>query len=165
MNGKSLGIIETLGFVPAVEAADTAVKSANVTLEGCRYVGAGLVSVLMTGDVGSVKASVDAAKIAAQRVGQVISVTVIARTAEGLETIVGPKALPDKMPEPVGQDKTVGNNLISHGKPALYDLKVSELRRLARGFQDFSIPKHKIKYSRKKDLIRAIQNHYRLDKE
>ena len=96
MQDKALGMIETVGMVPAVESADVAVKSASVTLLACQCVGSGLVSILMTGDVAAVKASVDAGAEAARRVGTVKSTHVIARTAEGLETILvdatrGPK--------------------------------------------------------------------------
>ncbi|VVS91680.1 BMC domain-containing protein [Desulfoluna spongiiphila] len=112
MNGKALGIIETVGLVPAVEAGDVAVKTADVTIMGSQAVGGGLVSILMKGDVSAVKASVDAGSTAAARLGEVLSVTVIARTAEGLEGILieegkrpacipGPKAPVDVPPEPV----------------------------------------------------------------
>jgi len=88
MNGKALGIIETLGLVPAVEAGDVAVKTADVSLIGSQAVGGGLVSILMTGDVAAVKASVDAGSTAAARLGEVCSITVIARTADGLDGIL-----------------------------------------------------------------------------
>ncbi|VFQ45022.1 BMC domain-containing protein [Desulfoluna butyratoxydans] len=100
MNGKALGIIETVGLVPAVEAGDVAVKTADVTIMGSQAVGGGLVSILMKGDVSAVKASVDAGSTAAARLGEVLSVTVIARTAEGLEGILieegkRPKCVPE----------------------------------------------------------------------
>nr|WP_300671321.1 BMC domain-containing protein [Desulfoluna sp.] len=88
VNGKALGLIETMGLVPAVEAGDVAVKTADVTILGLQAVGGGLVSILFTGDVSAVKASVDAASAAATRLGEVCSITVIARTAEGLEGIL-----------------------------------------------------------------------------
>jgi microcompartment protein CcmL/EutN len=88
MDEKALGLIETFGLIPAVEAADAAVKSASVELEGFRMVGAGLVTILMRGDVSSVKASVDAGKASAEKLGEVISAHVIARTGEGLEDIL-----------------------------------------------------------------------------
>lgn len=101
INGKALGIIETVGLVPAVEAGDVAVKAAEVTIIGCQAVGGGLVSILMTGDVSSVKASIDAGSAAAKRLGEVVSITVIARTAEGLEGILieegkRPKCFPER---------------------------------------------------------------------
>lgn len=79
MNSDALGMIETRGFVGAVEAADAMVKAANVTLIGYRKVGAGLVTVMIKGDVGAVKAATDAGAVAAGNVGEVISVHVIPR--------------------------------------------------------------------------------------
>ena len=174
MEGKSLGIIETIGFVPAVEAADAAVKSANVTLEGLRRVGAGLVSVLMTGDVGSVKASIDAAKTAAQRLGKVKSVTVIARTAQGLETLFE-NQFPDNKMKPlrkIDPEVQAGETAhISKGagtgiqKDEYENMTVAKLRRLARTMEDFSIAGDKIKYARKQALVQAIFDHYRQNEE
>lgn len=78
VNG-ALGMIETKGLVGAIEAADAMVKSANVNLIGKEQIGAGLVTVLVTGDVGAVKAATDAGSEAANRVGELISVHVIPR--------------------------------------------------------------------------------------
>ena len=76
---KSKGIIETRGLVAAIEAADATVKAANVTLSGKKMIGGGLVTVVIEGDVGAVKAAVDAGAAAAQKVGELVSVHVIAR--------------------------------------------------------------------------------------
>ena len=76
---KSKGFIETRGLVAAIEAADAMVKAANVTLSGKKMIGGGLVTVVIEGDVGAVKAAVDAAEAAAQKVGELVSVHVIAR--------------------------------------------------------------------------------------
>ena len=76
---KSKGFIETRGLVAAIEAADAMVKAANVTLSGKKMIGGGLVTVVIEGDVGSVKAAVDAGAAAAQKVGELVSVHVIAR--------------------------------------------------------------------------------------
>lgn len=76
---EALGLIETRGFVGTVEAADTMLKAANVRLVGSVRVGAGLSSVMVVGDVGAVKAAVDAGAAAARKVGEVVSVHVIAR--------------------------------------------------------------------------------------
>ncbi len=100
MFGDALGLIETFGMVPAVEAADIAVKSAHVRLQGCRYVGAGLVTVVLTGDITSVKAAVSAGSAAARQLGQVRSVTVIGRTGEGLETLLTSPELAGPAPKP-----------------------------------------------------------------
>jgi microcompartment protein CcmL/EutN len=80
MSGQALGLIETKGYIGAVEAADAMVKSANVTLLGYVKVGAGLVTVLVQGDVGAVKAAVDAGAVAAQAAGEELAARhVIAR--------------------------------------------------------------------------------------
>jgi len=85
----ALGLIETRGLVGAIEAIDSMVKAANVRLLGRENIGGGLVTVMVTGDVGAVKAAVDADAAAAKRVGELISVHVIPRPHE--ETL---KALP-----------------------------------------------------------------------
>ena len=76
---KSKGFIETRGLVAAIEAADAMVKAANVTLSGKKMISGGLVTVVIEGDVGAVKAAVDAGAAAAQKVGELVSVHVIAR--------------------------------------------------------------------------------------
>jgi ethanolamine utilization protein EutM len=74
---EALGMIETKGLIGAIEAADTMVKTANVTLMGKEYVGAAYVVVTVRGDVGAVKAATDAGAAAARRVGELIAVHVI----------------------------------------------------------------------------------------
>ena len=85
---NALGMIETKGLVAAIEAADAMVKAANVTLIGKEHVGGGLVSVLVRGDVGAVKAATDAGAAAAERVGELISIHVIPRPHIEVETIL-----------------------------------------------------------------------------
>ena len=99
---NALGRIETRGLVAAIEAADAMVKAANVTLTRKEEVGGGLVTVMVRGDVGAVKAAVDAGAAAAERVGELISIHVIPRPHEELEWIltdpdpgVAPKAPED----------------------------------------------------------------------
>ena len=84
----ALGMIETKGLVGSIEAADAMVKAANVTLVGKEHVGGGLVTVLVRGDVGAVKAATDAGAAAAQRVGELLSVHVIPRPHTEVETIL-----------------------------------------------------------------------------
>jgi ethanolamine utilization protein EutM len=79
MNMEALGMIETKGFVGAVEAADAMTKAANVVLVGREYIGGGYVTVFVRGDVGAVKAATDAGAAAARRVGELVSVHVIPR--------------------------------------------------------------------------------------
>lgn len=78
-NTNALGMIETKGLVGAIEAADAMVKAAHVTLVGKESIGAGLVTVMVRGDVGAVKAATDAGAAAAERVGELVSVHVIPR--------------------------------------------------------------------------------------
>ena len=84
---QALGMIETKGLVGSVEAADAMVKAANVRLIGKVQVGGGLVTVMVRGDVGAVKAAVDAGAAAASRVGELISTHVIPRPHEDVEKI------------------------------------------------------------------------------
>ncbi|MFT9846488.1 ethanolamine utilization microcompartment protein EutM [Aneurinibacillus sp. REN35] len=91
----ALGMIETKGLVASVEAADAMVKAANVHLVGKVHVGGGLVTVLVRGDVGAVKAATDAGAAAAQRVGELLSVHVIPRPHNELESIL-PKFEPQQ---------------------------------------------------------------------
>ncbi len=84
----ALGMVETKGLVGSVEAADAMVKAANVSLIGKVHVGGGLVTVMVRGDVGAVKAATDAGAAAAQRVGELVSVHVIPRPHDDLEAIL-----------------------------------------------------------------------------
>ena len=85
---EALGMIETNGFIGAVEAADAMVKTANVVLVGKEYIGAGYVTVMARGDVGAVKAATDAGAAAARRVGELVSVHVIPRPHAEVEKIL-----------------------------------------------------------------------------
>lgn len=84
----ALGLIETRGLVGAIEAADAMVKAANVHLVGTREIGGGLVTVLVRGDVGAVKAATDAGAVAAGKAGEVVSVHVIPRPHDETEDIL-----------------------------------------------------------------------------
>jgi ethanolamine utilization protein EutM len=86
---EALGMIETKGFVPLVEATDAMLKAANVEFLSWDKVGAGLAAVFVTGDVAAVKAATDAGANAAGRIGEVTSVQVIPRPHEDVEMIVG----------------------------------------------------------------------------
>ena len=88
MQQEALGMVETKGLVGAIEAADAMVKSANVSLVGYEKIGSGLVTVMVRGDVGAVKASTDAGAAAAQKVGEVVSVDVIPRPHTDVEKIL-----------------------------------------------------------------------------
>ena len=85
---EALGMVETRGLVAAIEAADAMVKAANVTLIGTEKIGSGLVSVMVRGDVGAVKAATEAGGNAAQKLGEVIAVHVIPRPHADVEKIL-----------------------------------------------------------------------------
>ena len=84
----ALGMIETKGLVASIEAADAMVKAANVNLIGKEHVGGGLVTVMVRGDVGAVKAATDAGAAAAAKVGELVSVHVIPRPHNEVESIL-----------------------------------------------------------------------------
>ncbi len=88
MTKESLGMVETRGLVASIEAADAMVKAANVVLVGQEKIGAGLVTAMVRGDVGAVKAATDAGAAAAAKVGEVVSVHVIPRPHADVEKIV-----------------------------------------------------------------------------
>lgn len=98
VNIIALGMIETKGLVPAIEAADQMLKAADVSLAGKEHVSGGYVAVMVRGDVGAVKAATDAGAAAAQRIGELISVHVIPRPHFDVEYIL-----------PVGDNKEYRN--------------------------------------------------------
>jgi microcompartment protein CcmL/EutN len=175
MQNKALGIFETFGFVPALTGADAALKSAEVELLGCRYVGSGLVSVLVVGDVSSVKVAVDAGCSAADQVGSVRWCTVIARTAEGLAELVAEIQPQTRTPEQPPKAKNAAPTKSRRKKaPAksmdlslqqLYGLHVKDLRGLARKLAGLSLDRAQIRSARKDELINAIISYDQKQKE
>lgn len=90
-SNSTLGLIETTGFIGAVEALDVAAKSASVELVSCEFVKGGIVTILITGEVGSVKAAVEAAAVAVDKLGVLRNTHVIARADEGVWDILQKK--------------------------------------------------------------------------
>ena len=88
MTQEALGMVETKGLVPAIEAADAMAKAANVELTGYEKIGSGLVTVMVRGDVGAVKAATEAGSAAARKVGEVVSVHVIPRPHSDVEKVL-----------------------------------------------------------------------------
>jgi ethanolamine utilization protein EutM len=95
----ALGMIETRTLVGAIEASDAMVKAANVVLIGKEYIGSAYVTVFVRGDVGAVKAATDAGAAAARRVGELISVHVIPRPDDEVETILPRPPAAEPAPE------------------------------------------------------------------
>ncbi len=85
---EALGMVETRGLVAAIVAADAMVKAANVVLIGSEKIGSGLVSVMVRGDVGAVKAAVEAGSAAANSLGEVIATHVIPRPHQDVEKLL-----------------------------------------------------------------------------
>jgi ethanolamine utilization protein EutM len=88
MAQEALGMVETRGLVAAIEAADSMLKAANVTLVGTEKIGSGLVSVMVRGDVGAVKAAVESGASAASRLGELVATHVIPRPHNDVEKIL-----------------------------------------------------------------------------
>ena len=86
-DGDALGMVETIGLVGMIEAADAMVKAANVDFVGCQKVDAGMVTAIVRGDTASVKAATDAGAAAARKVGQLVGVHVIPRPGDGVEDV------------------------------------------------------------------------------
>ena len=103
----ALGLIETLGLVAAVEAADAMVKAANVRVRARQEVGGGLITISVEGDVGAVKAAVDAGAAAAERVGNLVSSHVIPRPHGDIGSILPdpPQEPPARKPQPKSGSK------------------------------------------------------------
>ena len=85
---EALGMVETRGLVAAIEAADSMVKAANVALVGTEKIGSGLVTVMVRGDVGAVKAATEVGSAAAQKLGELVAVHVIPRPHGDVEKIL-----------------------------------------------------------------------------
>ncbi len=166
MDTFALGLVETFGLVPALEAADTALKTADVTLAGLECIGRGLVTVKIRGDISSVKASVEAAKSAAGRLGHVQSYAVIGRTGEGLSTLVSPSdASSGGTAEPApkaSEPEGVAAAQVLPDPSKLSRMRVVLLRKLARSLiaeseLAFPMTPEQVKFARKKELVRIIR--------
>ena len=125
MKEATLGLIETYGFIGAVEGLDVALKSANVKLVSCEFVTGGIVTILITGDVASVKASIEAACSAVDRLGTLRNAHVIARAEENVWNILDGKKkdsskkieeIPDKILPTKIEDKNVDVNDLEDNK-------------------------------------------------
>ena len=88
MSQQALGMVETRGLTAAIEAADAMIKSAEVTLVGTEKIGSGLVTVMVRGDVGAVKAATESGSAAASRLGELVAVHVIPRPHNDVEKIL-----------------------------------------------------------------------------
>ena len=171
---EAAGFIETFGFLPAVEAADVCVKTANVRLIAKQYASGGLVTIIIRGDVGAVKAAIEAGTMAADQVGTVITSHVIARPDNELDSLLSSHTkVPAKATQKI-KEKPVETKLKpvndrfkpvvdqAHGEASvpteaeLSGHKTVHLRNMARQLRDFPMSKQEIKFANKATLIKAI---------
>ena len=186
MKNKALGLIETYGYIGAIEAADTAVKAAYVELSAVEKVKGGLVTVQLLGDVGAVKAAVDAGVQKCKALGVYVSSHVIARPDSELYKIV-PKLNFEETDKPkeiiafedenakedekiekadkIEKDEKAGKLETSEPEFKLpkhfYTMKVVLLRNYVRKLDNFPIPNKKIKFANKQQLIDGLIEYYK----
>ena len=186
MKNKALGLIETYGYIGAIEAADTAVKAAYVELSAVEKVKGGLVTVQLLGDVGAVKAAVDAGVQKCKALGVYVSSHVIARPDSELYKIV-PKLNSEEADKPkeiiafedenakedekiekadkIGKDEKADKLETSEPEFKLpkhfYTMKVVLLRNYVRKLDNFPIPNKKIKFANKQQLIDGLIEYYK----
>jgi ethanolamine utilization protein EutM len=143
----ALGLVETRGLVGALEAADAGAKAANVRLLGTEKADAGLVTVKFLGEVAAVRAAVDAAAAAAQRVGQLVSTHVIPRPHDDLGL--------------VAEDDEVTSSPVSRDRldfAKLEQMKVVELRSLARRMDSFPLKGRDVARAGRDELLSAFRS-------
>ena len=178
MELDAYGMIETYGLVAAIEGADSMLKSANVTLVGKYKVGAGLMTIIVKGDVGAVNASVSAGKISAEKLGKVISTHVIPRPANEISSIFENKIFEYNKTIEIVEDEVVENyepvdiveikteklGLISDEEllNRLSSMKFSELRNMAKSIVE-KVPVEKLtekgsKLHSKNDVLEFLIN-------
>ena len=179
MSTGALGMLETYGLIAAIEGLDAAVKAANVTLCGFKYVQGGLVCFFVTGDVGATKAAIAAGEIAADKVGKVISSHVIPRPADSTSIIAAYKEKPagrrrgtgihkrefpssapvkseaEKPEEPKSVPEIATEN-VGYTEEGLREMKTTDLRKLAREIPDVGMTKVEIRDAKKDPLVEAI---------
>ncbi|MGK0468157.1 BMC domain-containing protein [Clostridium sp.] len=151
MNRGALGLIEVYGYLGAIEAADAALKAADVNLIGCEIVRGGLVTVKIEGDVSSVKAAVEAAEVAIIKLNVLVASHVIARPDLSVWDIVDQ----EEKTEEIEVNSNNADNSISL-KEQLESKKAYELRSLARSLRLDNMTKKQIKYANKNTLVEEI---------
>ena len=146
MAEQALGLVETLGFVGAVEAGDAALKAAQVELKGYELATGGLVTVEIVGDVGAVQAAVEAGATAASTVGQLVSRHVIPRPHEELSKILTKQA-----------EETKPSAQAPKNTDDLNTMTVPQLRKLARDTKGIGATGRQVSDMRKNDLIARMR--------
>lgn len=179
---KALGMIEVYGYLTAVAALDSALKTANVHLLNVSKVRGGLVTVLVTGDVGAVKAAVDAASSEAERITKIVSVHVIPRPADSIEVMLcqnkktqtaetdEPEEVNEEIKEEIEEVKEEKEQEDRNHQPIdsnnvntkeittekMQSMTVDNLRNLARQIGITNMTRKEIKFANKRQLIQSI---------
>ena len=175
---NALGMIETRGLIGSIEAADAMLKAANVTLVSKTQVGGGLVTVMVEGDVGAVKAATDAGAAGGERGGEVVSVQVIPRPASDVAYILGdrvgaPPTPPEPPEPPAAPEAPSAPSEAAPPAPApeepapvadepvpedrdLHKMTVAQLRSVARGLNT-GLSRRDIRFAKKEELIARIE--------
>jgi microcompartment protein CcmL/EutN len=179
---KALGLIELLGYCPAVVALDTALKTAEVSFQQISKIDKGIVSLTVTGDVAAVKSAMDAAAAAAEQVGQVLYVHVIPRPYDEVDAMLNPPpsappmtpAEPPSAPnapsdaaaeEPSPEKETEEAVVVAAEAKArmealtpevLESMTVKELRTIARDLNITNMTRKEIRFGKKEDLVASI---------
>ena len=146
---QALGLIETRGFVGAIEAADAGLKSADVRFAGTERADAGLVMVMFTGEVAAVKAAVDAGAAAAERVGQLVSAHVIPRPHTDLDLLEEEDVGEGSPPVPMQGGR--------YDLERLAHTRVVELRAMARRIPAFPIKGREVARAGRDELLAAFR--------
>lgn len=189
MKRTALGLIETFGYIGAIAGADAAVKAAVVTIKRMEIVKGGIVTVLFTGDVGAVKAAIEAGEAEASRVGKLRTSHVIASISEDVAEILFNKSkqveieekieevqeevqevsiqeekeeLEEKLEIKQMQARTVKSpgGIVKKSREELLAMKVVKLRNMARNLDGIEIEKNRIKFANKNQLVNAILAYY-----
>jgi microcompartment protein CcmL/EutN len=169
IRNKALGLIETVGLVGAIEAADAAAKAADVVISAAEVIDPALVTLKIFGELGAVQAAVDAGSRAAQRVGQLLASHVIPNPDNELDIIMGGKyALP--RPAPPRRSRTparatrpspprLPERKLSRDtdKPDIENMSVTQLRQYARMIPNLAIKGREISRADRQTLLREIR--------
>ncbi len=145
---EALGMIETRGLIPAIEAADAMVKAANVTLVGKELVKGGIVQVAVRGEVGAVKSAIMAGQAAAEKVGEFMFSHIIPRPDMQTELIIGSTSSEDN---PSSKTTEIPDNIEG--------MTVSQLRQFARNFPDLPIKGREISGANKTLLLKILKEY------
>jgi microcompartment protein CcmL/EutN len=150
--GRALGLIETRGLIGAIEAGDAGVKAAPVELGPAEYARAAMVTVCFHGDVAAVKAAVDAGAAAAERVGELVSVHVIARPHEDLDLFAGDGG------DPLGVEPAPPDETPAADSTNLLTMKVVDLRKAARRVEGFPLRGRTLAKANRDQILRGFRS-------